>query len=92
MEEQDHVVDFLEKKRQLEGQEVVLVLTIHLQRGRGRIHMAENRAIHYRGGVWSAGRMEQRVFSPNVAEPQKIQQSSFLFATRKKENLATMTI
>ena len=27
MEEQDHVVDFLEKKRQLEGQEVVLVLT-----------------------------------------------------------------
>ena len=27
MEEQDHVVDFQEKKRQLEVQEVVLVLT-----------------------------------------------------------------
>ena len=54
--------------------------------------MAQTRAIHYRGGVWSVGSMEQRVFAPNVAEPQKIQQSRFSFATRKKKTLATMII
>ena len=54
--------------------------------------MAQTRPIHYRGGLWSAGSMERRVFAPSVAKPQKIQEISFSFAKREKQNLATVTI